>query len=212
MTQPSSKAWFGVTACSLLVGCALLSKQEPLVPRYFTPEPRVPAEATIAPAAVAETRQLRLGSVSGGAQLRGRIMYRNSAHELVYYDDLRWTEPPEIYLKRALARALFAEHGLSRVVSGSAPTLDVELVAFEEIRTPHQAGRVQVIMTLDDDRVGMLQQTITVEQEVRADAGAPGADAIVDALARALQSCVAQLVERVLVALPNTPQLRAAEP
>jgi cholesterol transport system auxiliary component len=212
MTHRSSKACFGVTACSLLIGCALLSKQDPLVPRYFTPEDRVPAQPAIARVAAAETRQLRLGSVSGSSQLRERIMFRNSAHELVYYDDLRWTEPPEVYLRRALARALFGDHSLVRVVSGSAPTLDVELVAFEEIRTPHRAGRVQVIMTLDDDRLGMLQQTITIEQAVRADAGGSSPEPIVDALARALQSCVAQIVDRVLVTLPNAAQPRPADP
>ncbi len=195
---------FSAVAASLLVGCALLSKQEPLAPRFFTPEDRAPAQPATAGTMPGESRALRLGSVTGGSQLRERIMFRNSTRELAYYDDLRWTERPEVYLRRALAAALFADRGFQRVVSGSGPTLDVELVAFEEIRTPHQAGRVQVIMTLDDDSVGLSQQTITVEQEVRSDANGDPASAMVDALARALQVCVAQVVERVRVELPST--------
>jgi cholesterol transport system auxiliary component len=205
MTRASTQAWIGsAVACCLLAGCALLSKQDPIVPRYFTPEDRVPEQPDARVVAGAETRQLRLGSVTGSSQLRERIMFRSSANELAYYEDLRWTERPEVYLRRALARALFDDRRLVRVVSGSAPTLDVELVAFEEVRTPRRAGRVQAIVTLDHDRLGLLQHTITVEQPVRSSAHADPAAVMVDTLARALQLCVAQIVERVLVTLPDS--------
>ena len=97
----------------------------------------------------------------------------------------------------ALARALFEEHGLLRVASGSAPTLDAELVAFEEIRSPERKARVQVIMTLDDDRAGSQQATISVEQPIHAAIGSDDASAVVEALSLALEQCVAQIAERV---------------
>jgi cholesterol transport system auxiliary component len=207
--------WLCAAACGLLAACALLSKTEPLVPRYFTPEDGSPVAAQRATARSSETRQLRLGRIRGGSQLRERIMFRDSAHELGYYDDRRWTERPEAYLRRALARTLFEERGVVRVVSGSAPTLDAELVAFEEIRAPEHKARVQVIITLDDDRIGSLQETITVEQPVRRDAKDDDADAVVDALAIALHQCVAQIADRVmtkLVVTPVTPEPSVLQP
>jgi cholesterol transport system auxiliary component len=208
MKHRSIVTWLGLAACSLLTACALLSKAEPLVPRYFTPEngstastaPRAPVRAP-----ASETRQLRLGRVMGGSQLRERIMFRDSAHGLGYYEDRRWTERPEAYLRRALARTLFEERGLVRVVSGSAPTLEAELVAFEDILAPEHKARVQVIITLDGDRVGSLQETITVEQPVPGDAQADDADAMIDALAIALGRCVAQIADRVMAKLVVTP-------
>ena len=192
-------AGLGLSACSLLVSCALLSKAEPLVPRYFTPESdSTAATARATPQSSASVApRLRLAAVWASSQLRERIMFRDSAHELGYYEDRRWTERPEAYLRRALARTLFEERGLVRVATGSAPTLDTELVAFEEIRAPEHKTRIQVIVTLDDDRSGSEQATITIEEPVRSD----DADAAIDAFARALQRCVTQIADRVMARL-----------
>jgi cholesterol transport system auxiliary component len=207
MKNCPTTAWLVAAACSLLTACALFSKAAPLAPRYFTPEDGSAAAAQrgVGQAPASETRQLRLGGVRGGSQLRERIMFRDSAHELGYYEDRRWTERPEAYLRRALARALFEERGLVRVVSGSAPTLDAELIAFEEIRAPEHKARVQVIITLDDDRIGSLQETITVEKPVRRDAPGDDADAAVEALAAALHQCVTQIADRVTAKLVSAP-------
>jgi cholesterol transport system auxiliary component len=207
MSPGCFSTWLLAIACSLLSACALLSKAEPLVPRYFTPEDTSgihEGKATVLPPGL-EPRKLRLGSVRAGSQLRERIVFRNSSHELGYYEDRRWTERPEAYLRRALARTLFEQRGLVRVVSGPAPTLDIELVAFEEVRGPEHEARAQAIITLDDDRVGSFQQTVTVEQPVRSDAKADDADAAVDALAIALQECVKQIADRVIAMLVSAP-------
>jgi cholesterol transport system auxiliary component len=206
-------AWLGLAACSLLAACALLSKAAPLEPRYFTPEDgaTVHAPRVASQPASSESRQLRLGSVRGSSQLRERIVFRDSAHERGYYEDRRWTERPEAYLRRALARALFEERGLVRVVSGVGPMLEAELVAFEELRAPEHAVRVQVIITLDDDRTASLQETISVEQRVTSNAK-DDAEATVDALASALQTCVAQIADRVMVQLSAAAVGRAQEP
>jgi cholesterol transport system auxiliary component len=202
MNLRPTRAWLGVAACSLLGACALLSKAEPLVPRYFTPEDgSSAAEPHAMLQASASARRLRLASVRGGSQLRERIMFRDSAHELGYYPDRRWTERPEAYLRRALARTLFEERGLLSVASGSLPTLEVELVAFEEVRAPEHKARVQVVITLEDERSGSEQATITIEQPVQSNARGDEAEAAVDALASALQRCVNQIADRVLAKL-----------
>lgn len=186
--------------CSVLGACALLSKAEPLVPRYFTPEN---SENHAPPSASGglETRRLRLGTIESGSQLRERMMFRSAAHELGYYADRRWTERPEAYLRRGLVRVLFEERGLFRVDSGSAPTLDAELITFEVLQSPQPKVRVQVVIALDDARFGKLSRTVTVDQAVRSSVAADDADAEVEALGGALQNCLTQITEFVIARL-----------
>ena len=87
--------------------CALTSKADLVETRYFSPERVKPAaETTPRTAASRGTLELRLGRVSSGPSLRERIAYRDAAYELGYYDDLRWTERPETYVRRGLGHAL----------------------------------------------------------------------------------------------------------
>jgi ABC-type uncharacterized transport system auxiliary subunit len=176
-----------------LSGCALLGKNDPHVPRYFTPEYDGDAPA----ARVRSDLQLRLGRVEGWSHVRERLAARNSARELFYTDDWRWTERPEIYLRRALSRALFEERGVIESLSGRAVRLDVELIAFEEIEQPHQA-RMQALLLLSDDRLGLLEETITVEQPVAKIEGADQTRAVVDAFSQALHAGVTRIADRVV--------------
>jgi len=168
-----------------LSGCALLGKNDPHVPRYFTPEYDGDAPA----ATVRSDLQLRLGRVEGWSHVRERLATRNSARELFYYDDWRWTERPEIYLRRALSRALFEERGVVESLSGRA--------AFEEIEQPHKA-RMQALLVLSDERLGLLEETITVEQPVAKMEGADPTRAVVDAFSQALHAGVTRIADRVV--------------
>jgi cholesterol transport system auxiliary component len=185
-----------LAALLVLPGCALLGKSDPLVPRYFAPEEGIAATPT---APRAELR-LRLGRVVGWSHLRERMALRTASHEYVFREDRRWTERPEIYLRRELVRALFEERGLVEVHSGRALTLDVELIAFEEVEQPHEA-RLVARLALRDDRVCLLEETITrVEPIAKSDP--PGqARAVVEALTVALHAGVAQLADRVVAKL-----------
>ncbi|MEO7328863.1 MAG: hypothetical protein ABI193_09815, partial [Minicystis sp.] len=86
--------------------------------------------------------------MSGAAYLDERLVYRDSVYELGYYQERRWTEEPSHYLARRLGRVLFEERGIRQVVGGSAPTLEVELTSFEEIRAPKRVARVRVVARL----------------------------------------------------------------
>jgi cholesterol transport system auxiliary component len=185
-----------LTGAVALSGCALLGKNDPLVPRYFTPE----FEGDAPRALGRSDLQLRLGRVEGWSHVRERMAARNSARELFYYEDRRWTERPEIYLRRALSRTLFEERGVVASLSGRAVTLDVELIAFEEIEQPHKA-RMQALLVLRDDRIGLLEETITVEQPVAKTEQADQARAVVDALSQALQAGVIRIADRVVAKL-----------
>ena len=158
--------WAVVLALS---GCALTSKSDPLVPRYYNPEGD---DALARPAADGYTgsgrviTELRLGRVTGASYLGERIVYRDSSHELGYYDERRWSEKPDIYLRRALGRAFFEQHGVHRLLAGAGPTLDVELTAFEELRSPTPTARVSATFILQDGRVVLREQTITVDRPI----------------------------------------------
>jgi cholesterol transport system auxiliary component len=187
--------------------CALTTKADLVEIRYFNPERLDSATTSSAHPGTAQSGlpsaaslELRLGRISSGANLRERIAYRNSDFELGYHDDLRWTERPETYVRRQLSYALFEVHAIKRVLVGSAPTLDVEVIAFDELRLRKvHAARVQIRVILYDDQGVLLEKTITTDRST------PGTDSsvenVVAAMARALVDAAEQItveVERAL--------------
>ena len=195
MRRPS----WGLVAALALSGCALLGKSEPLVPRYYAPADGAAAP----PTALHPGLQLRLGRIEGGSHLRERMVVRRSSQELAYREDRRWTERPEVYLRRALDRALFEERGVVQALSGRAVALDVELVAFEEVETPHLA-RLQVRLVLRDERLALLAETVTVERPIEGPLGG-GPQAVVEALSWALRQAATQVADQVVARLAELP-------
>jgi len=185
---------FVITALSA-PGCALLSKNQQDPVRFFSlvAAPGRPA-ASEAPK---EGAELRLGHVTGATHLEERLIYRDSAYEINYYRDLRWTEPPELCLKRWLARVLFEERGLTQVVGGASPTLDVQLTAFDEILSPNHLARAKVIVKLHDEHLVLWEETVTVERPIIEKKGDNQAVAAVEALGAALQAVVDLIADRV---------------
>jgi cholesterol transport system auxiliary component len=151
-------AWLAL----VVAGCALVSRSPPLELRYFSPEAAVPA-APAAPAGAARPR-LRLGRVEPDANLRYAIVHRDSPVELSPYETLRWTDTPDVYVRRALSRALFEARPLEQAVGGEAPTLEVDVVAFEEVRRgASSAGRVELRYELRDARRVVARGTVAAE-------------------------------------------------
>ena len=182
-------------------GCALMSKGEPVTPRYFTPlaEPSSSGAKAGAPASERAPSELRLGQVEPAAHLDERIAYRVSDAELAYYADQRWTEPPEALVRRALERELFERRGLERVVSGAAPTLDIDVLGFEELREPPARARVSMRLLLHDDRRAQLERTVTVDVPL-AD-GADRGPALARAMAEALSTAARQVADLAITQL-----------
>lgn len=202
----------GAAALAMLLalqGCALFSKNDPLVPRYFTPSSELPAARAASTRDPGSAPQLRLGNVIGGDHLRERLAYRTKEGELGYHDGLRWTERPEEYVRRALARALFEERGILRVVSGAAPTLALELTSFEEVRSSNdkRLARVVAVVIVHNGRFVLFEQTVTAEEPVD-DEKAP--TSLVHGISRALDRCVAQIADNVLTALATLQPANAA--
>src|SRR6187399_813863 len=110
-----------LVACSLVLscvsGCALTGKAEPMAPRYFSP---VSEHSQPAPETRGVRLELRPGQFESAAYLEERIAYRLSETELGYYDERRWTELPEQFMRRELLFELFERRGLRHIVTGRA--------------------------------------------------------------------------------------------
>lgn len=171
-----------------LAGCALTSRSAPQELRYFAPP--VHASAVVA----SEGPMLKLGRVTPSSLLRARIVHRDSDVELGTYEALRWGDRPETYVRRALERALFDSHRFAQAIGGgAAPTLDVDVLAFEEVRRgTRRFGRVALEYDVRDDRRVIAHGTITTEREA-----APSIDAVVAAIGDALDASCAELARRV---------------
>lgn len=191
-------------------GCALLGKSDPLVPRYFSPEAPDGSLGTsrAAPRGAPPGLALRIGRVGGGSYLKERIVFRESNHELGFYEDRRWTERPEVYLQRALERSFFEERGVQRAVSGASPTLTAELIEFEEMREAGGGVRIEVSYALHDDRKVIRERTFVVEQPIAAGDNASRPERIAAGLGDALGRTVAQIADQVITDLAATPVTR----
>lgn len=185
---------------SFAPGCALLSKGDQGAARFFSLEwapAQLGAVSTETPGVRGDLAKLRLGRVTGSAHLDERLVFRNSAYEINYYRELRWNEPPEVSLKRLLARVLFEERGLRKMVGGAGPTLDVQLTALDEIRFPKHLARAQVVASLHDEHLVIWEETLTMDRPVVEKADGDLVVATVEALGEAMQTAVDRVADRV---------------
>jgi uncharacterized lipoprotein YmbA len=177
--------------------CALTSKSVPAEIHYFTPEAIAPGGATIArytqvrrPNAELPRLRLRLGGVTSSANLRTRIVFQHSPVELGSYDNNRWTENPEAYLRRALERALFTDGQIVQSLAAGTPVLDIDLIAFEEVRRGvTRAGRVELVYSLHDEQSVIAGGVLAFEHAARS---AAMSDVVV-AISAALQAASYEL-------------------
>lgn len=177
-----------------LAACALTSRSSPRELRYFSPEAADPAAAPPRTAAPVGRPTLRLGRIWPAADLRYEIVHRDSPVEVTPYETLRWTEPPDAYVRRALVRALFEAHAIDQVVGGPAPTLDVEVVSFEEtVHGARHGGRVELRYELHDEARVLARGTIAIERA----ATGPQIEAVVAAIGAAMTAAAAQLADRI---------------
>jgi cholesterol transport system auxiliary component len=186
---------------ALLAGCSLMAKGTPVDIRYFSPEsaaataPRSPSTPAGHAAAT-----LEIGRITSSASLRSRIAHRESAYEVGLYETRRWTDDPEVYVRRALTHELFDHGAFVHAVDGRHPILDVEVVAFEELRNgPAAAGRVALRYELHDEHAVLADGVVTATRP----AAGSDFDAVVAAISAALAEATTELATVVGHAAPS---------
>jgi ABC-type uncharacterized transport system auxiliary subunit len=190
----------------LLAGCSILSKSKPVEIRYYAPElmpvQTASSESRVERAAcgampIAMRARLRLGRIRGSAHLRERIAFRESPVKIGLYYARRWTEDPEIYIERATRRVLFESGTMEQAIGGTERTLDIDVLAFEEIRGAPSRARIELAYRLHDDRTIYASGSFTVERIARAndfDAFVTTMGATIDATAEHLGDVVAAAI------------------
>lgn len=177
-----------VLACA---GCpSILPESNSPKIRYFTVEPGPMRTPTPMP-----ELQVRLARIEAASHIEDRIAFRDAGAEVGYYGSLRWADSPEAYLRRALARTLFEDLQLREIVSGSGPSLEIELHAFEEVKAPRHAARVAITWRLRDDRTVLVQRTMTVEAPI---AGGGDPEEVAEPLAAAMAGALREVVDGVV--------------
>ena len=198
-----------------LGGCALTGRGKTLEPRYFSADIATPSaphsdHAPATPSAGDESMSLRLGRIRAGGGLKEEIVYRTSSHELGFYEEYRWAERPEEYLRRGLVQSLFTERNLKQSLVSAAPTLDVELVSFEEVRGAHPVAHVTLMAALHDERVVRYFRTVEVQRPLPADGGIVEPTALAatltEALAEAVRTVSDDIVRELGAAALNRPK------
>jgi hypothetical protein len=174
-------------------GCALVSRGKSLDVRWYTPE-RLGKD--LGHTEMQRGCELRFTSVTSGADLGPRIRFGDGLYQVGQYEGLRWTERPEHFVRRALGRTLFEDGMFRRSLKGDAPTLDVELLDFEEVRTPRtHAARIAIRVVVASDQV-LMERTAVMSHPVVGD----DFDDFVAAMARALDRTAEQVALDVQVA------------
>ena len=145
------------------LSCAIVTRGKTLDLHWYTPERVRPQTGSTEMQA---TCDLRLASVTSGADLGPRINFGDGLYRMGQYEDLLWTERPEHYMRRAIGRTLFEQGAFRRALTGRATTLDVELLDFEEVKTPTQhAARIAVRVVVASDRV-LAERTVVFAEPV----------------------------------------------
>lgn len=203
-----------IVAC-LLAGCALTRNAPPLEVRYLTPPevdatPAVRADVPRGRASIVAIvtsfwplrevdatpprGRVRTGKVAGSAHLRYRLVRRSSPTEVTLIDALRWTEAPEVYVRRSLRHALFVVQPIDQAVDAGAPTLDVEVIAFEDVVTPRaRSGRVRLAYRLQDEEAVLASGVVMIDRPVTGQ----GVPAAVAAIGEAMHAATAEVAVRV---------------
>jgi cholesterol transport system auxiliary component len=189
---------------TLASACALTSRGGSVEWRYFTPE-RV--RTTRASADVGTRGEVCLGHVTAGGSLGRRIAYGDGAYQVGFYEDRRWTEEPELYVRRALERTLFQDRALRCDPEATAPKLNVEVLRFEEVKAKAgHTARVALRAVLVTDRV-LLDQTFQFVEPV----GGSRFDDVVEAIGRALDEGASEVARRTTSALTKATGPSAAQ-
>jgi ABC-type uncharacterized transport system auxiliary subunit len=192
-----------VAAAMTLGGCLF---HDAPAPRYFAPPSALgTADDPLAAPAPAPIF-VRLRNLQAASYLGEQIAWRVSDVERGLYEQRRWTEFPSRYVNRAMVQALDRTPGVRRVESGRVPTLDLELIAFDEVLAPTHEADVEVVASLRDaDQAAIFERAFVARRAV------PDADpaSVARAMGGALDEVVTEIAAQVAAQAPRPTPGRA---
>jgi ABC-type uncharacterized transport system auxiliary subunit len=195
------RARIACLSLSLLVtGCVF---RDAAAPRFYRPASHTLDGSTAdAPTgtsgASSAISAVRLEPVTGTPFLRERMAWRSSDVEYGLYEQQRWSETPPRYVQRALEGALRTTPGLRLTDSFDAPSLRVDVVAFDEVLAPAHLARVSLVVSLRDRaRSRIVDRTFSADAPIATDGGT----ATATAMGTALDGVVAEVARAVVDAL-----------
>lgn len=186
----------GAVAGLTLAGCLFRTAE---APRFYRPASAALDDAHDGPAAPAAVDgvAIRLRTVRSAPFLGERIVWRASAVEYGLYEQRRWFELPSRYVRRALVTALLETPGLRLGDDPSAPRLDVEILAFDEVLAPTHQASVALAVILRDGTRTRLDRTYAAQVAIAAGDGA----AMAQAMGQALDEVVRKVAQAVATEL-----------
>ena len=168
-------------------------------PHYFAPPSALASADDPPPTSAALGTPVRLLPVRTAGYLGEQIAWRVSDVERGLYEERRWTEFPSRYVERAMVQAIDHTPGIRRVDSGRVATLDLELIAFDEILAPtHEAG-VEIVAALQSpDGAAIFQRDFRAQRPIADSQPSSAARAV----GLALDDVVVQIATEVAAQVP----------
>ncbi len=182
---------------ALLQAACLAPEPAPPV-HWYRPLPGPPPQEAPSPRG-----GLRPVVVQAARHLGAPLVWREEGSpDVGFHPGDRWTEDPDERVQAAVERELF-ESGAFRRSRGRAPSLEIRLDAFEEVRSPAGSrARVEgVVRLLDSQGAALLEERIREEEPL----GAPGPAGLARALGPALSRFALRVREAVEAAWPKVP-------
>ena len=182
---------------AVTTGGCLFSNSPPT--RYFAPRSTYLLPEDPQPPASATGLSVRIRNVRAAGYIGQAIVWRVSDVERGLYEQRRWTEFPTRYLDRAVVQAIDRTPGVQAVDSGRVPTLDLELVSFDEVIAPERRAEVSVVASFNSaDQSPVFARVFTAQQPI-ADTD-PASTA--RAMGAALDDVVQQIADQVAASAP----------
>lgn len=166
----------------LSVAACLTSPDDVKFVRYFRPLAVAPKSA---PVTTPARPPINLRRISAAGHLHEPIAWVKDEIEIGQYEDLRWFEPPQRIVERALEDALYVQREMRRGLGGD--LLDIEVIAFEQWVGAPSRMRVKLRVVVEGER-GALRQTFQAEAEIADDTPEALANAMGNALAEVIQT------------------------
>ncbi|MEM7515460.1 MAG: ABC-type transport auxiliary lipoprotein family protein [Planctomycetota bacterium] len=183
----------GALLCLLAPACIDLEPKEGPQIRWIRLGDLEPARRS--ELAAPEQPRLQLERVEASDGLTDQLKTRRTEFEVTYEELVRWTEPPQDVVQRALEAELFRSRGFERATTPPRRRLRVTVLAFEETLVPRHEGIVRLSVRLVDPS----RDTILLDRVLEGREPIDGDDAalVAEALTVALRSVVTELSDLV---------------